>query len=290
VAGHSGPTGSLATAESDRIAGPESKGEFVMLEHVQPRMPDLKKVESVDCLLEPMLRAAMAGEPLEPPLLQIVRSFGFESFVYGIATASRPNRDSRTYVWTSLPAKWVQAYEENAYIEVDPRVSAGLRRASPFAWDAVNVAESPRVRQFLDHAASFGICSGVVVAFNGLDNSRVGFGLNSSISPVSPERNEQITQVLGTLMVLGTRLHDLFMSHVIRRGIPPIHEGKPLSRREKQCLEMAARGLTSADIGIKLGITDRGANFHFGNILSKLAALNRNEAIAKAITQGLINI
>lgn len=261
-----------------------------MLESVQPRMPDLARIESVDSLLEPMLRAAVAGEPLEPPLLAIVQAFGFESFVYGIATASRPNRDSQTYVWTSLPATWVQAYEENAYIEVDPRVSAGLQRASPFLWDAAKIPGPPSVRQFLDHAASFGICSGVVVAFNGLDNSRVGFGLNSSISPVGREREEQLTQRLGTLMVLGTRLHDLFMSHVIRRGMPPIQQGKPLSRREKQCLEMAARGLTSADIGIKLGITDRGANFHFGNILSKLAALNRNEAIAKAITQGLINI
>jgi DNA-binding CsgD family transcriptional regulator len=157
-------------------------------------------------------------------------------------------------------------------------------------WDAADIAGPPQVRKFLDHAAAYGICSGVVVAFNGLDNSRVGFGLNSSISPVSRERRDEITQHLGTLMLLGTRLHDLFMSHVVRRGIPPVQQGKPLSRREKQCLEMAARGMTSADIGIKLGITDRGANFHFGNILSKLAALNRNEAIAKAITLGLIRI
>ncbi|MBK6601087.1 MAG: LuxR family transcriptional regulator [Betaproteobacteria bacterium] len=261
-----------------------------MLQHARPEMSPQVPVESVDSLLEPMLRAARAGEPLEPPLLEIVRAYGFESFVYGIATASRPNRDSRTYVWTSLPPAWVQAYEENAYIEVDPRVATGIQRASPFLWDAAAVTGPPRVRQFLDHAATYGICSGVVVAFNGLDNSRVGFGLNSSISPVSHERSEEITRLLGTLMLLGTRLHDLFMSHVVRRGVPPIQQGKPLSRREKQCLQMAARGLTSADIGIKLGITDRGANFHFGNILSKLAALNRNEAIAKAITLGLISL
>jgi DNA-binding CsgD family transcriptional regulator len=29
-------------------------------------------------------------------------------------------------------------------------------------------------------------------------------------------------------------------------------------------------------------------NFHFGNILGKLAALNRNEAIAKAVAAGII--
>lgn len=259
-----------------------------MLGKFRPGRPSLAKVESVDALLQPMLRAAQAGEPLEPPLLEIARSFGFESFVYGISTGSRPDRDSRIYAWTSLPAAWLEAYDENGYIEVDPRVSGGLQRASPFQWDAASIPGPLRVRQFLDHAAEFGIRSGIVVAFNGLDNSRVGFGLNSPISPVPPERSEEIDRNLGTLMLLGTRLHDLFMAQVVLRGVAPALQGKPLSRRERQCLEMAARGLTSADIGFKLGITERGANYHFGSILSKLAALNRNEAIARAVALGLI--
>jgi DNA-binding CsgD family transcriptional regulator len=259
-----------------------------MLGNVRPGKPVSAKVESFDALLLPMLRAADARQPLEPPLLEIVRSFGFDSFVYGIATPSRPNRDSRSLVWTSLPASWVQAYDENAYVEADPRVKGVFDRASPFQWDAASIPGPLRVRQFLDHAAEFGIRSGIVVAFNGLDNSRVGFGLNSPISPVPPERSEEIDRNLGTLMLLATRLHDLFMAQVVLRGVAPALQGKPLSRRERQCLEMAARGLTSADIGFKLGITERGANYHFGSILSKLAALNRNEAIARAVALGLI--
>jgi LuxR family transcriptional activator of bioluminescence operon len=53
---------------------------------------------------------------------------------------------------------------------------------------------------------------------------------------------------------------------------------------------MAAHGMTSADIGIKLGIVERTANFHFSNILSKLGALNRHEAIAKGMQLGLIRM
>jgi DNA-binding CsgD family transcriptional regulator len=261
-----------------------------MLGQVRPRAPAANEIESIDSLLEPMLQAARAGDPLEPPLLEIARSFGFESFVYGISTASRPDRDSRSYVWTSLPSAWVQAYEENAYVEVDPRVRAVFDRASPFLWDAAAIAGPPRVRRFLAHAAEYGIRSGVVVAFNGLDQSRIGFGLNSSVSPVSPARRVEIEGQLGKLMILGTRLHDLFLSQVVDRGVPPIQQGKPLSRRERQCLGMAARGLASADIGIKLGITERGVNFHMANALTKLSALNRGEAIAKAITLGIVRL
>ena len=259
-----------------------------MLRPANPKRQASVPVESVDSLLIPLLTASAAGQPLEPALLGIVRSFGFESFVYGISTAAHPSRDSRTYVWTSLPPEWLRAYEENAYIEVDPRVASGLRRASPFQWDAASFDGPPRVRQFLDHAAQYGIRSGVVVAFNGLDNSRIGFGLNSPTSPVPPERSAEITAMLGTLMILGTRLHDLFLMQAESSRGTLATLGKALSRRERQCLEMAARGLTSDDIGYKLGITGRGVNFHFGNILGKLAAINRNEAIAKAVALGLI--
>jgi DNA-binding CsgD family transcriptional regulator len=48
--------------------------------------------------------------------------------------------------------------------------------------------------------------------------------------------------------------------------------------------------MTSADIGIKLGIAERTANFHFGNILTKLDALNRHEAIAKGMKRGIIQM
>ena len=74
----------------------------------------------------------------------------------------------------------------------------------------------------------------------------------------------------------------------IHREDAPLQQGAPLSRREKECLLAASRGLTSADIGYKLGITERTVHFHFGNIFSKLAAANRAEAIATALARGMI--
>ena len=63
-----------------------------------------------------------------------------------------------------------------------------------------------------------------------------------------------------------------------------------MSLRELSCLEFAARGMTSKDIGIKLGIAQRTANFHFANIISKLGVLNRHEAIATALVHDLIDL
>jgi LuxR family transcriptional activator of bioluminescence operon len=66
--------------------------------------------------------------------------------------------------------------------------------------------------------------------------------------------------------------------------------GAPLSPREQDCLVLAARGIVSADIGTKLGIAERTVHFHFANIVSKLGALNRAEAITIAVMKGLIRV
>jgi len=92
---------------------------------------------------------------------------------------------------------------------------------------------------------------------------------------------------IGDAMALASIFHLVFMKRVLS-GLTPVQQGSPLSSRERQCLQLADHGMTSLDIGEKLGITERTANYHFSNILSKLGVLNRNEAIAKGMCHGLI--
>ncbi len=260
-----------------------------MLTSVSPGKPKAVDVALLDEPLKRLVDAAQRGEPLQPTMLEIVQSFGFDSFLYAMTTVSRPDRDSRSYCWTNLPPEWVMAYEANAYVEVDPRITQTADRTTPFVWDSVKLSSDPRVRRFLRHAAEFGVRSGVACAFCDPSRARMGFMFNSAISPVPLERSEQIARQLGSLMLFAARFHDIFMTNFVQKGVPPIHKGLPLSPRERQCLTMAAKGLTSNDIGMKLGITERTANFHFSNILSKLDVLNRHEAIAKGVATGAIN-
>jgi DNA-binding CsgD family transcriptional regulator len=83
-------------------------------------------------------------------------------------------------------------------------------------------------------------------------------------------------------------LSTVFTSQIeatIKRDIP-----NPLTAQELECLSLSARGQTSADIGLKLGIKPRTVNFHMGKILRKLDAMNRQEAIAKAITANYLRM
>lgn len=63
---------------------------------------------------------------------------------------------------------------------------------------------------------------------------------------------------------------------------------KPLSARQVACLELAAEGLTSAEIANVIGISVRTVDQYIGDACNRLSVRNRVHAVAKAIRLGLI--
>jgi DNA-binding CsgD family transcriptional regulator len=61
-----------------------------------------------------------------------------------------------------------------------------------------------------------------------------------------------------------------------------------LSEREKEVLTWSKRGKSSWEISAILDITERTVNFHINNIMQKLNAVSRTQAVAVAIEKGLI--
>jgi len=63
---------------------------------------------------------------------------------------------------------------------------------------------------------------------------------------------------------------------------------EPLTKREKEVLQMLAAGLGNKEIAAKLNISDHTAKFHVGSILGKLGVSTRAEAVATGIRRGLV--
>jgi len=61
-----------------------------------------------------------------------------------------------------------------------------------------------------------------------------------------------------------------------------------LTEREKEVLTWVGRGKTSAEIAIILGVSERTVNFHCDQAMKRLNVINRTQAVAKAIAEGLI--
>ena len=261
-----------------------------MLVPIEPKTVVLPPTVSVPKSLSPLIDAVNAGESLHKPIQAITNAMGFSSFMYGVGIGKTLHRDEMFYFWTTAPREWIAEYDQNSYVEIDPRVTyAWTNLPPPLVWDRHISNGDKRVESFLDRAAMHGIGSGVAFFLHDY-SSKVLVALNQPQPILTKKRRSQIREILGDAMQLASIFHFVYVKSVIEKGIPPMHQGSPLSPRECQCLTLAAHGMTSIDIGLKLSITERTVNFHFSNIISKLGVLNRHEAIAMGVAHGLVRV
>jgi DNA-binding NarL/FixJ family response regulator len=95
--------------------------------------------------------------------------------------------------------------------------------------------------------------------------------------------------VLGGLVVLDRGLAQSLVSTPtgIDEALRPIEH---LTPRESQVLQLLAQGLTNAEIGSRLEVSEHTAKFHVGAVLGKLGARSRAEAVAVASRLGWITV
>ena len=261
-----------------------------MMVKIEPTATLEKCPYTIPPFLVPVLDAAKNGESVANVVQAVVKDLGFESFVYGMSLSKTHRKDERFYVWGTVSKEWLQEYDQRSYIEIDPRVCYGWDvLPPPLIWDATIANGDSKVEGFLVRAAAYGIGSGIAVYLRD-DTSKIMVALSSRDRRLTEDRRAAICSVTGLVMHFASLFHWIFVKQVVARGIPPSQEGHPLSLREVSCLQFAAHGMTSKDIGLKLGIKQRTANFHFANIISKLGVLNRQEAIATAVVHGLIDV
>lgn len=71
-------------------------------------------------------------------------------------------------------------------------------------------------------------------------------------------------------------------------GIQTKAKLQPLTPREQECIKWTADGKTAWETAKILSITERTVTFHINNAMKKLGAVNRQQAIARAVYYGLI--
>ena len=71
-------------------------------------------------------------------------------------------------------------------------------------------------------------------------------------------------------------------------GAPAPEATIRLTPREHQVLHLLARGDRNKEIALRLGLRERTIKFHVANLLAKLGAQSRTEALRRAIELGLL--
>ena len=91
----------------------------------------------------------------------------------------------------------------------------------------------------------------------------------------------------GLLIVHPSEL-DTVLPATVGSSAPVDELLEPLTKREREVLQMLAGGLANKEIAARLAISDHTVKFHVASILGKLGASTRTEAVSVGIRRGLV--
>lgn len=211
-------------------------------------------------------------------LSRLARDHGFVHHA-ALRFAPEPEgRPTRQLAVTSFPRDIVQAYER-AMLSSGSRAMASARAsARPFAWDR-HVPRPGGEDQARAVLAKTGVTMGLTLPVAGRDGDRglVMFGGDRTIPAL------QETALLSLLA------HGLFDRVVAIQNEERYTREFRLTLRERQCLMWTSAGKTAPEIAEILDLSEHMVEHHLAGCIDKLGAVNRTQAVAKAIRLRVID-
>jgi len=217
-------------------------------------------------------------------LFEHVRSYaealGFQYASYTMCVPSL-NSVARWVRFESLPDGWQKHYVAKKYADIDPIIRRGINSIEPLVWSARQFAEAP---QIWADAQAFGLKAGISQrcwAAQGV------FGILTFLRERPALSEGEISMLRRQMQIVTNLLHLDMYEHVDVPSINCVAEVN-LTAREREILRWTSEGKTAEIIGRILNISTRTVNFHISNVLIKLVAVNKVQAVAKARTFGLL--
>ena len=215
-----------------------------------------------------------------------VGDIGFERYAYCALTGHERYKaveDRAPAVALNYPASWTDYYFEHGYQSMDPVLHYARGIAHPFLWRWLEASVKLDEEQVLimNQAREAGLLDGAAVPIHG------PYGNVCLLTCASANRHPGAELVLSKLAMLATQFHaaygELCGTNAGCRIVPMLTE------RERECLQWAAEGRNSSQVGDILHISENTVNFHFRKAVRKLSANNRTAAVVNAIRYGLIS-
>jgi len=225
------------------------------------------------------ISAAIDEYELFKRITTFAERLGFGYCCYGIRMPL-PVSNPAVKIFDTYPAGWMSHYRANGFLEIDPIVRAGMRRTDLIAWPRAMSDEAPRL---WSDARDFGIKVGVAHSSWTVHGAFGLLTMSRNADTLTPAEIEALQVPANWL----ANLCHMRMGQFLHGKLAP-ETSITLTAREREVLCWTGEGKTSYEIGKILNISERTVNFHVNNVLSKLAATNKVQAVVKAIATGLI--
>ncbi len=209
------------------------------------------------------------------------KRLGFEYCCYGIRVPL-PVSKSAVAIFDTYPDGWMAHYQAQDYIKIDSTVRDGALTTNMIVWpDVDEVAPCPLWEDAREAGLSVGIAQSSWAA-------RGAFGLLSIARHADRLTPAEIDMLTLQTHWLANLSHSLMSGFMVPKLAPAA--SVVLTAREREVLCWTAEGKTACEIGQILGIAERTVTFHVNNVLVKLGATNKVQAVVKAVSAGLIDM
>lgn len=181
----------------------------------------------------------------------------------------------------NYPDDWITIYKQRKYYTVDPVIKELFFSAQLQYWpNAYKKHCSPK--EFISLANDFKLIEGYTYGLTDKSETRNLFrNTVFSFAGKGIEENKRTEYILLTII---PHFHNAFMQILAHHQLKKCN----ISMREREVLKWLRQGKSSWDISHILGISERTVNFHTSNILTKLNAVTRAQAVGNAMHLGLI--
>ncbi len=211
----------------------------------------------------------------------LITGLGLEYFCFSFSMP-QSMQDNAHFILTNYPENWLNEYSENGYRHIDPFNNHCLESATPIIWADIN--NYPRFntseyKKYISRLRNYRLDNGLSVALRGKGCSICILNFNWNI-------DKSADQVTELALLAQTILPYLFDSAKHLKVVD--NQASRLTKREVECVSWAIDGKTSWEISKILGLSERTVVFHMTNLIRKTDTANRQQAIAKALMQGIV--
>lgn len=225
-----------------------------------------------------LCRSGAAASELAVVFQRELDTFGFRFF--SCCSHVDPLRPPRgAVVLHNYPAEWMRAFSELDFYYIDPVFHYANRSLTPFFWDADGFRAELTAPQLeiMEEARRFGIEHGYTVPIHA---ARSPGAFRASCSVV-PDSNAIAAESYLAVQLMSCYMYSALSLEAQTKAGCSAPRG--LTRRERQCLELAAQGKTDWVAGRILGISERTVHNHIEHAKRRLGVATRVQAIVHAL-------
>jgi len=204
--------------------------------------------------------------------------------VFGDANEYAQKKMNALKMITHFPKEWEMRYNDKDYFLSDNIALTAFQKNGLIFWaDHIRLKEvddrrNKECEKIMQEAASVGLKQGWLYSIHGKKSSACAILSISGENCEKCERSKKILDYLAPHLCQATK-------RIVR---DQNETNAQLSPRECEVLSWTAAGKTAWETSVILNISRRTVEFHMGNILKKLDAVNSQHAIAIALSSGMI--